>query len=141
MISIIIKPNKIPSDVMYELYVHSLESIALDSIRQKFVFDNDESYKICEELLLKHNVNFEIIRKIDADLRQAVRDGDKDLVNKLINDGADTFCLEKSDFAKLFPEQEESIKQLIIDFLKQKNHSKDRINTLQNTFIKKFNRF
>lgn len=141
MISIIIKPNKIPSDIMYELYVHSLESIALDSIRQKFVFDNDESYKICEELLSKHNVNFEIIRKIDADLRQAVRDGDKDLVNQLINDGADTFCLEKSDFAKLFPEQEESIKQLIIDFLKQKNHSKDRINTLQNTFIKKFNRF
>lgn len=141
MISIIIKPNKIPSDVMYELYVHSLESIALDSIRQKFVFDNDDSYKICEELLSKHNVNFEVIRKIDADLRQAVRDGDKELVNKLINEGADTFCLEKSDFAKLFPEQEESIKQLIIDFLKQKNHSKDRINTLQNTFIKKFNRF
>lgn len=141
MISIIIKPNKIHSNVMYELYVHSIESIALDSMRQKFDFDNEDSYKICEELLLKHNISFEIIRKIDADLRQAVRDGDKELVNSLINEGADTFCLEKSDFAKLFPEQEESIKQVIIDFLKQKNHSRDRINTLQNTFIKKFNRF
>ncbi len=141
MISIILKPSKIPFEVMNELYIHSIESVAVDSMNQKFIFDNDDAYKICEDILNVNNISFEIIRKIDSDLRQAVREGNVDFVKQLIVNGADTFCLEKSDFAKLFPAQEEEIKQVIIDYLKQRNFSKDRMNNLQNSFLKKFNRF